>query len=240
MRYWENHTVLSRYYESDFLGHACAVDLVNTFESKIEQQLGLSNIVQLSMDGPNVNWSAFKKLQDKVEVEHNNLLINIGSCGLHIVHNALRSGINETKWEISNQLFSLYTLFDNVPARRDDLESVTKSVIYPLPFCSHRWAENVKVCERAQSILPNLKKYIEAVEVKKIKHPGTKSYETVQQMCRDPLINAKLAFIISVGKQVEKFLVEYQTDKPMIPFLAKDLASMVRNCMDRFVDKGIV
>jgi len=240
VRHWEDNKVLSRYYTSDFLGHACAVDLVGTFESKVEQTLGLTNIVQLSMDGPNVNWSAFDKLETKIEKEYNTKLINIGSCGLHTVHNAVRAGVSATHWDVSNQLSAMHTLFDNVPARREDYEEVTKSDVYPLPFCSHRWVENVKVIERALHVLPNMKVYVEAVDKKKVKHPGTKSYDTIKRMLKDPFIKAKLTFIMSVGKQVESFLVEYQTDKPMIPFLAQDLAELVRNCMDRFVKTSVM
>lgn len=52
------------------------------------------------MDGPNVNWKAFDKLQDKVEKEYNNKFINIDSFGLHIVHNGFRDGVNETEWSV--------------------------------------------------------------------------------------------------------------------------------------------
>lgn len=90
IRYWNNNTVESRYYTSDFLGHACAVDLVKTFEEKVENNLSLSKLVQLSMDGPNVNWSTFRKLQDKIELEYNCKLLNVGSCGIHTLHNAYK------------------------------------------------------------------------------------------------------------------------------------------------------
>lgn len=153
----------------DFLGHACALDLVNAFENNVEHQLGLSNIVQLSMDGPSVNWKAFDQLQAKVEKDYNNRLVNIGSCGLHVVHNGFRDGMNATKWLLSNQLYALHTLFDNVPARREDHESVTKSYIYPLQYCSHRWVENVQVCDRAIQVLPFIKIYIKAVDEKRVK-----------------------------------------------------------------------
>lgn len=67
----------------------------------------------------------------------------------------------------------------------------------------------MKVIERALHVLPNMKVYIEAVDKKKVKNLGTKSYDKIKHMLKDPFIKAKLAFIMSVGKQVDSFLVEY-------------------------------
>lgn len=45
-------------------------------------------------------------------------LICIGSCGLHTLHNALKCGF--TAWQLDKLLRAMYTLFHNVPARRED------------------------------------------------------------------------------------------------------------------------
>jgi len=86
VRHWNDNIVQSSYYTSEFLGHACAVDLVHSFENTVETKLGFANLVQLAMDGPNVNWSTFDNLQKKLEKEHKHQLLNIGSCGLHQLH----------------------------------------------------------------------------------------------------------------------------------------------------------
>ena len=91
VRHWDDNSVQSSYNTSEFLGHACAVDLVHSFENTVETKLGFANLVQLAMDGPNVNWSTFDKLQKKLEKEHKHQLLNIGSCGLHQLHNALKA-----------------------------------------------------------------------------------------------------------------------------------------------------
>jgi len=62
------------------------------------------------MDGPNVNWSTYDKLQKRIYEETATKLVNIGSCGLHIIHNALWAGINDTKWDLNHFLYSLYIL----------------------------------------------------------------------------------------------------------------------------------
>ena len=54
VRFWDGGRVSTRYLDSCFLGHATANDMMKAFESKIPTY-GLKNLVQLSMDGQNVN-----------------------------------------------------------------------------------------------------------------------------------------------------------------------------------------
>ena len=241
IRTWHDNKISSRYYLSNFLGHACAVNILDTFEKHIELNLGLKNIIQVSIDGPNVNWSFFEKLQVKIEKDFSNKLIDVGSCGLQILHNAFKAGISETKWDIGYRLSCLHTLFDNVPARREDFIQVSESAcLFPLPFCSHRWLENVKVCQRALDILSDVNSFVDAVEAKKGKNPDTKSFDIVNKFCRDKFTKARLQFIILLGNVVERFLKLYQSDKPMLPFFANDLYHVVRSLMSRFIKSSII
>ena len=61
----------------DFLGYSCATDLIQSFETKVEAKLELCN-VQIPMDGPNVNWAAFEKLQAKVYEDTGKRLLDVG------------------------------------------------------------------------------------------------------------------------------------------------------------------
>lgn len=93
----------------------------------------------------------------------------------------------------------------------------------------------------AIEVIPYIQMYIKDVENKKYKNnPGTKSFDTVMAMCGDTLIIAKVAFIVSVAKCVEKFLRLYQTDKPMLPFLACDLEEVMRSLMSRFIKTSVM
>ena len=69
IRMWDGKKVQSRYLSSAFLGHATADDMISVFEAHVEGKLGLSNLIQLSMDGPNVNWAAYRKLEEKLSNE---------------------------------------------------------------------------------------------------------------------------------------------------------------------------
>ena len=61
-------------------------------------------------------------------------LIDIGSCSLHVVHGAFRTGVQKTKWSIDGILRALYNLFNDSPAKREDYKTITGSDIFPLQF----------------------------------------------------------------------------------------------------------
>ena len=90
-------------------------------------------------------------------------------------------------------------------------------------MCNRRWLENTIVCERALLLLPKLKQYVAAVAAGTCAKPQNRSFEVIRDCCMDNLLTAELHFFLSVAKQIELFLVMYQTDKLMVPFLSRDL-----------------
>ena len=55
---------------------------------------------QISMDGTSVNWKFCEAVtKDKAENELHQL-VNIGSCGLYIIHRAFKSGAEAANWNI--------------------------------------------------------------------------------------------------------------------------------------------
>jgi hypothetical protein len=145
VRLWDHDTVLTRFYGSSFIGHATAKDMLKSFNEDFD--LNLANVFQLSMDGPNVNWSFYDILQKDIARETNRdcSMLNLGSCGLHILHNAFKSGVTATKWETSSILSSAYNLFKDAPARREDYETSSGTSVFPMKFCGHRFVFNLSL-----------------------------------------------------------------------------------------------
>ena len=163
-------------------------------------------------------------------------LLNIGSCGIHVIHGAFQTGARETGWGIDNLLSSPYYLFKDTSARRDDYVDVTGCKEFPLKFCKHRWVENGPVCSRILLLWPHLKLFVEACESKQKTKPTSNSYKTLRDAMSDKLLSvAKLSFFRSVASAVEPLLSLYQTDKPMGPFLVHDIERVVRNLLERCV-----
>jgi len=103
--------------------------------------------------------------------EYNKLLLNIGSCGLHIVHGSFKKGVEATGWSIDEFLKSILWLLKDTPARREDYVGIVGDVaLMPLHFCKTRWTENVPVVERTMEMLPQLRVYVSAVEESKVAH----------------------------------------------------------------------
>ena len=103
IRYWDGNTnkVAIRYLGSEFLGHATTVDLLTHFKQGISR-LDPKRLLQVSMDGPNVNWKFYTDLTKERNSEELPQLLNIGSCGLHIVHGGLQKGVNESGWKLGH------------------------------------------------------------------------------------------------------------------------------------------
>ncbi|XP_049922950.1 uncharacterized protein LOC126404033 isoform X1 [Epinephelus moara] len=143
-------------------------------------------------------------------------------------------------WQLDKLLRAMHTLFHNVPARREDYSAVTNSTIFPLPFCGHRWIENLPVVERAIEVWPSLQEYMDAVRRKKLPNPGTASFDTIEAALKDPLILAKLEFYMTVARTFNPFLKRYQTDEPVMPFFSKDLAELIKGLLRRFIKREVL
>ena len=96
-RYWNEapKQVNTQFFDSRFLKRPNAKNLFDCLMSSLKNLL-LERLLQLSMDGPNTNWSVLKLLhEDRCEKDYPNI-IDIGSCSLHVVHGAFKSGIEAT------------------------------------------------------------------------------------------------------------------------------------------------
>lgn len=254
IRFWsaEKNQVEVAYVGSAFLSSTRSADLSEGLKSCFSPNPALiPRICQISMDGPNVNLKLSKDLCHEIKNLRNSIsfdLLNIGSCGLHVVHNSFKNGNKRTGWSIDDFLQSLYYLFKDVPLRRADYAAVTGSDEFPLKFCSVRWVENQSVAARAIKMLPNLRVYIRAVksqQEKKLKESSTefkrsfpsvsksKAFRDVADAVDDRLIGPKLTFFMSAAATVEPFLHEFQTDAPMVPFLFTDLIGLIKPVMSK-------
>ena len=112
--------------------------------------------------------------------------------------------------------------------RREDFVELTGSTAFPLKCCPHRWVEDVVVAEEGS---PNVAQHQEVCFVLPCKHPRrapqTASYATIKEACEETLTVTKLEFFISVAKQLLPFLLKFQTDAPMAPFLGQSLKDLL-------------
>lgn len=94
LKYWchKKGLVVTRYYRTALLGHA-QVSVLHDFivNSLKSDGLDLKRLLMLGRDNPSVNKLLEKLIEKEMGLPGTGLL-KIGSCNLHVVHNAFRAG----------------------------------------------------------------------------------------------------------------------------------------------------
>ena len=227
----EKEEAVTRYYSSKFLGHATATILLSTFLSAISK-LDADKMTQCSMDGPKVNLLFYKNLVASRKKDEKKGLIDLGTCNLHVVHGAVKTGVNSTGWKVKEGLSASHNLLHDSPARREDYIMQTGSSTFPLPPAWTRWTEDVPVSRRLIDIWSNIVELVRYYErFSPSKRPKCKSYGVVVEQSADKLKVCELHFYAFFSEKFRPFLTFYQSDKPLAPFLYGDLLKMIRDLM---------
>ena len=190
---------------------------------------------QLSMDGPNVNWSILAKMQKKREEEEISPLEDDGSFGLHVVSGSFLNGVEETSWDLENVLRAIWKLLDKSPARRGEFLKVCtlSPPLFPMKFCATRWVENEMIASRAislwESIAQLMKEYMLKPASKRPKN--NVSFDNLVASYIDILIPVKLHIFQDIAAMLNTFLVKFQSNAPLVPFLADTLEHIMRRFM---------
>ena len=151
-------------------------------------------MLQVSMDGPAVNWAFFDALMNYRSEWELPQMINIGSCSIHTVHGALKIALESTSWRIKQTLKGIWQKLHESPARRENFESVTGTNKHPLFFCSTRWVSSIcKLVEFWEKLPPS-------------KRPQSKSFLNVQEAVKDSLKLLKLDFYSFIASLMEPYL----------------------------------
>ena len=106
------------YLDSKFLGHATANDLVASFNKIINTIDSRNKMIQILMDGPSTNWKLFDFIHKDQEKKEQKKLLDIGSCSLHIIHGAFKSGVEKNGWDMKSIFKAAYTILHDTPAQR--------------------------------------------------------------------------------------------------------------------------
>lgn len=208
------------------MGHAKDLDIEQNRKEAV-LNLGYRNLLQISMNGSNMNLKVTKDISAELEREHIHKLINIGTCGLHVLHYAFQDGVKVSVWEICSLLKSVFYIFLESPTRKEDFFTVTNSKIRPLQFCGPRWLENTSAAERLLLIWPHVNDYIKACKNGTTAKPLCKSFKVVPNVMADRLILVKLKCFINICKILQLFFQKYQSNEPLVPYLAQDTFEII-------------
>ena len=104
--------------------------------------------MQVSSDGPNVNLAFLKKYASVRQEKELDPLIDLGTCGLHLVHGTMKASTKANEWELQKLLKAIWQFLLDAPARRAIYENISESTDYPAKFWYHRCVRTKNVPKR--------------------------------------------------------------------------------------------
>ena len=140
IRFWDSsrNKVCSQYLSSSFMHHSTAEDIMNNFLEALSK-MKLCNLVQVLMDGPNVNQSFLELLSSYLHDEYATTMLFLGSCRLHVINGSLTTDHKADNWKVQVQPKSFFKLFKDSPARLADFIDFTDAISFQKSFFSVRW-----------------------------------------------------------------------------------------------------
>ena len=88
---------------------------MDSFTSMMDE-LSDDTLVQLSMDGPSVNIKLLQVVQDDRKDKGLPHLLDIGTCGLHILYGSFKMGIEKSEWEMKSLMKASFNMLHDSPA----------------------------------------------------------------------------------------------------------------------------
>ena len=135
----------------------------------------------------------------------------------------------------------IFPVFSSCVCVVNFIPSRSTSSIICFRFCPTRWIEDEAVASRAITLWSNVVKTIEHWErLSKSKRPQNKSYATLTTHYRDSLVLAKFNFFKYVAGMFQEYLVVFQSDSPLVPFLSDAIERIYRKIAKMFIKKEVL
>lgn len=249
--YWSNMkgSMVISYCESYFLGHADSDTILENVLKFIENNdLSLGKLLQISMDGPNVNLSLLQKLNNALSKKSLPPLLNIGTCNLHIMHNALRKGLGKLEFDIDKFALDVHQWFRASPARKEDFHSLQVELLDEAlanhVFLRHvdtRWLTLGPVCDRLIEQYEVLKQYfLKELVVRNQGNIALERYNRIVNWLKDPCTLMHLHFISYLSTLFKPYMLLLQKETPVIHILYSKLNELVRSLYLKFMKTKVV
>ena len=185
-----------------------------------------------------VNWNAFDSLNADHSENEFSCLINIGSCGLHIIHGTFKTSFQSFEWNLQKILKAMWRFFLDSPARRDIYVRINSSSGFPLRFCVTRWVEGEQVTARAVTLWLKVVNVIQHFLslTKSIRPKNNKSYDTLVKHDIDSSMFVKTQFFKDIASVLQPYSIQNQNDAPLVTFICDEMVQLFTKIM-RFLTK---
>ena len=241
--------VVTVYLLTLFVGKCTADDLLCHLNEMLDKlKLSLVCIISLEMDGPIVNLLFKHKLETALQ-ERDRVLIDVGTCPLHIPSNAFREGLKilsaDFDIDLDQIVLDLYGFFKYSSKRIHDYFDVETFTELQgrrmLKYVSTRWISMQDVLIRVLEQFSNLKKYFLQVlpEQKGFKgKSGIGSSERcicIKTDLTDKKLPSIIAAVVYIAKDFRNFADPLQDKLPMITGLYSKMVTLLKDTLSKFI-----
>lgn len=199
------------------------------------------------MDGPNVNKSFQKKLEDHL-MQKDKKILDIGTCSIHPVHTSFVKGLNKLSFDFDRFVNELNFFFKLSSARRRDYElcSLITDIesAFMIRHVASRWLTLKKALIRARDQWPNLCEYFLVFLPKEKNFPKeietTERYKFLKNILLDKRSQIYISFAIYVADILEVFLIKFQSSKPLVHLLYPAFGDLFFKLMTNFIKPSVL
>ena len=200
-----------------------------------KMNLGLKLMLHIGMDGPSVNLKFEDLLKSSPHIKSlGTTILSIGTCPLHIVHNALRAGVNASNFNVDSFIIDVNFFFKLSAARRADyrMQKCTDVISHFIQKHSNtRWVTLRKICVKGLEQYQNLREYFLKFLPKTSTFKSTvrdaEWYKRIKEVLENETSVPYIAFIAFIANDFEIFLKTFQSMKSRIHIVYPEMSKLL-------------
>ncbi|KAK2711000.1 hypothetical protein QYM36_012238 [Artemia franciscana] len=233
--------VVKRHLKTCFLGHATEEDLKSEILKEIDgSSLSLSKLLTLSRDGPNVSKKLFRLMDsEKRKVTNGDGLLNISTCRIDIVHNALCKSLEDVRETCSDLIVKMYYFFHDWPAQLEDFKILQKTGVPRLNFFKHVPARWLSICPAAARLIelwPAIVEYFTVFILKKnSSFMRSNAYNEIAKVLKRSTLKVDFQFIDDSFSLFTRSTLKFQREELLIHEIFMELELLVRTLAGRIL-----
>lgn len=241
VRYWSDRKkqIDCQHLQTFFIGSATGEVLVEKINAALENaSLPRQKLVALGSDGPNVNKKVERLINDELIAIRKKNLFNIGTCNIHLLHNAFLSGIVKLGENASELVTSIHDFFSGWPSRCEDLSTLQTEMNIPqhsfIKHVSSRWLSlegaAMRLIEQWEVVL---KYFLSFVPKKRSELSKSNKYKKIAELLKQSTMKAEVLFVCSSAHLFTRFTGVFQNEAPMIHVMYDELYTLTKTLMGK-------
>lgn len=231
VRYWCNtkKEIVVSHLETFFIASATAVKIEEYLMLALDNaDLPKEKLLMLGSDGPNVNKKVFRLVNEGIKSIRGHGLIDIGSCNIHIVHNAFLKGLESYGSDVSEFVIFVYFFFKGWPKRWEDYSVIQTEKGIPahrfIKHCSSRWltlgAAAERILEQWEALMHYFKIFVPKHRNEILRTP---KFLKISSFIKLVELKPEIVFVVNSAKMFQQFTLTFQRQEPLIHVMYDEL-----------------